>query len=110
MESLWLASIGVRRCSMRRVEMNGTVAWLVFALLIAALASGCHGDTNQGGGAEKGHAAPGGTPQQVQQPVPTPPTADQVAPSSPRAVLGGTSTTQPVAQGTTGQPKPEPHE
>ena len=89
-----------------RIEVNGTVAWLVFALLIAALAGGCHGDSNQGGGADKGHAAPAGTPQQVQQPVPTPPTADQVDPSSPQAVIHGTSTTQP-AQGQQSTPKPQ---
>jgi len=88
---------------MRRLEMNGTVVWLAWSLLLAAMAAGCHGDTNQGGGADKGHAVPNGSPQQVHQPVPTPPTADQVEPSSPQAILGGTSTTQPGARSATGQ-------
>lgn len=76
-----------------RWDWNGTMAWLIWSLLIMALATGCHSDTSQGGGADKGHAAPAGTPQQVQQPVPSVPSADRIDPSSPRAVLHGTRTT-----------------
>ncbi len=81
-----------------RWDWNGTMAWMMWSLLIVALATGCHSDTNQGGGADKGHAVPAGTPQQTQQAVPTPPSADRIDPNSPQAVLHGTTTTKSQTQ------------
>lgn len=78
---------------------NSGCRTLVLFLLSAGLTS-CHADTNQGGGADRGHAATAKPTASQHAPIPTPPSADRVDPNSPQAILDGTSTTRP------GKPEP----
>ncbi len=71
---------------------------------------GCHSDTSQGGGQDRGRS---GTSNVQQHPTPQPnpvpanvPSADQMDPNSPKAVLNGTSTTTQPTQGATGSTQP----